>query len=221
MADILMVTAIAGAEECAAVLSGQFQLNVEIAANRKEAVALLKRREYRLVVIDESMIEAGEDGSDMLVRHCGAAMPLEINFAISGCGRLVRAVRAALSRREQENEVASRAATALLQCQLREIVAGLLLHAELAASDPEVPAAAAARLRVVVELAGTLRRRLDISPPALPHALSPMTDPSRIPAPVRVSRPVIVPGHATDGAQRRRLPAAHAGSTPAALQPMA
>ena len=166
MADILMITAIAGAENCAAVLSQQFQLHVDTASSRKEALLQLRRREYRLVVIDESM------EADDFVRHCGMATPLEINFAISGYGRLERAVRAALSRREREKEVAAQAGASLMESELRETIAGLLLHAELALAEPTVPAAVAARLQVVAELAGILRKRLDAARSAASRQLS-------------------------------------------------
>jgi hypothetical protein len=163
MPDILMITAIAGAENCAALLSRQFQLSVETAVSRKEAVAALKRREYLLAVIDESMIEPDEDGGDALFKYMGAAIPLEINFAISGCGRLVRAVRAALSRRERERAVAARAAASAMQNELREKVAGLLLHSELALAEPGLAPSLASKLRIIVELAGNLREGLGSS----------------------------------------------------------
>ena len=55
---ILMVTAIAGAENCAAVLSKQFGMLVEKAASRREALGMLRRREFAIVVIDESLVES-------------------------------------------------------------------------------------------------------------------------------------------------------------------
>jgi len=161
MSDILLVTAIAGAENCAAVLSKQFQMSVEIAAGRKEAAAALRRREYHLMVVDESMIEPDEDGADGLFRHAGSAIVLEINFAISGYGRLVRGVRAALSRRERERELASKVAASAIQSDLRETVAGLLLHSQLALGEADVPPPLVEKLRVIVELAVSLRQRLD------------------------------------------------------------
>jgi hypothetical protein len=160
MADVLMITAIAGAENCAGVLSKQFQMGVEIAASRKEALAAMRRREYLLMIVDESMIEPDEDGADALLRHAGSAILLEINFAISGYGRLVRAVRAALSRRERERELASHAAASAIQRDLREAVAGLLLHSQLTLAEAEVPPRLAEKLRVIVDLAVDLRQRL-------------------------------------------------------------
>lgn len=133
---ILMVTAITGAENCAAVLSKQFGIPVETAAHRREALAALRRREFAIVVIDESLVQPREDGTDSLLKHAGLATLLEMNFAISGCGRLVREVRAALSRRERERGLALSAAAISIESELRETVAGLLLHAQLALAEP-------------------------------------------------------------------------------------
>ncbi|MBV8631875.1 MAG: hypothetical protein JOZ83_13175 [Silvibacterium sp.] len=159
--DILMVTAIAGAENCAAVLSKQFGIAVETAANRRAALAALRRREFSIMVIDESLIESSQGGSESLLKHAGMAVPLEINFAISGCGRLVREVRAALSRREREQELARVAAATWLESELRERVAGLLLHAQLALTEPGIPPQVSERLRLILQSAWSLRQRLE------------------------------------------------------------
>jgi hypothetical protein len=156
-----MVTAIAGAENCAAVLSKQFGIPVETAANRRDASIALRRREFSIVVIDESLVELREDGADSLLKHCGLAIPLEMNFAISGCGRLVREVRAALSRREREQEVALTAAASSIERELRETVAGLLLQAQLALAEPGVSAQLSERLGMILEVAVNLRQKLD------------------------------------------------------------
>ena len=161
--SILMITAIAGAENCAAVLSKQFRLTVEIATNRRDAMTALRRREFALVVVDESLVEGRDDGvDDSLLKHAGLAVPLEINFAISGCGRLVREVRAALFRREREQELALRAATTSIQSDLRDTVAGLLLQSQLALAESAISPQLSEKLRLVVELAGNLRQKLDL-----------------------------------------------------------
>ena len=160
---ILLVTAIAGAENCAAVVSKQFGLAVETAANRKDALAALRRLSYAIVVLDSSLLEAASGDADALFKHSGLAIPLEINFAISGCGRLVREIRSALSRRQLEQSVAARAAAGALESNLRDTVAGLLLQSELALAEPSVPPNLADKLRLMVELAGSLRRKLDQS----------------------------------------------------------
>jgi hypothetical protein len=155
---LLLVTAIAGAENCAAVVSKQFGLAVETASNRKDALAALRRQSYSIVVLDTSLLEA-----DAFFKHSGLAIPLEINFAISGCGRLVREIRAALSRRQLEQSVAARAAAGALESNLRDTVAGLLLQSELALAEPSVPPQLADKLKLMVELAGNLRQKLDQS----------------------------------------------------------
>jgi hypothetical protein len=180
MAEILMITAIAGAENCAAMLSRQFQMSVETVSSRKDALAALRHREYLLMIVDESLLEPGDepsyDGADTLFKHAGLAIPLEINFAISGYGRLVRAVRAALCRREQEREVAARAAAGSLQNALRERVADLLLHAQLAQAEPALTPALADKLRVIVELAAGLRQSLADLPTQTEPSVRPSFD---------------------------------------------
>ena len=158
---ILMVTAITGAENCAAVLSKQFGMPVETAASRKEALAALRRRAFSILVIDESLVDSREDGADSLLKHSGLAIPLEMNFAISGCGRLVREVRAALSRRDREHEVALSAAATSIESELRETVAGLLLQTQLAIAEPGVSRPLLERLQLILESAVSLRQKLE------------------------------------------------------------
>jgi DNA-binding NtrC family response regulator len=161
--QILLVTAISEAENCAAVVSKQFNLAVQTAANRKDALAALRRRSYAVVVLDSSLLEASAADADTLFRHSGLAIPLEINFATSGCGRLVREIRAALSRRHLEQAVATRAAVTSLETNLRDTVAGLLLQSQLALAEPSVPPQLADKLKLVAELAGNLRQQLNRS----------------------------------------------------------
>ncbi|HET6934856.1 MAG TPA: hypothetical protein VFI72_08455 [Candidatus Angelobacter sp.] len=158
---ILFITGIAGAENCAAVVSKQFGLAVETASNRKEALAALRRRTYAIVVLDSSMLEATTGDTDAIFKQSGLAIPLEINFAIAGCGRLVREIRAALSRRQLEQAAAERAAASSLESNLRDTVAGLLLQSQLALAEPSLPPQLADKLRLMAELAGSLRKKLD------------------------------------------------------------
>jgi hypothetical protein len=164
--NILLVTAIAGAENCAAVVAKQFGLAAETASNRREALAALRRRSYTIVVLDSSLLEVAGD-ADALFKHSGLAIPLEINFSISGCGRLVREIRAALGRRQLEQEVAARAATTALETNLRDTVAGLLLQSQLALAEPSLPPQLADKLKIMAELAGSLRQKLNQSNIAL------------------------------------------------------
>lgn len=158
---ILLVTAINEAENCAAVVSKQFGRSVDTVPNRKDALAALRRENYAIVVLDSSLLEGAPGDPDTLFRHSGLAIPLEINFAISGCGRLVREIRAALNRRQMEQTVAARAAASSLETDLRDTVAGLLLQSQLALAEPSIPPQLADKLKLMVELAGTLRQKVD------------------------------------------------------------
>ncbi len=164
MPSALIITAISGAEHCAASLSKQLGLPVEVASSRREGMAALRRREYTIVVVDEPVAESSPESAEMLWKQAGLAIPLQINFAISGTNRIIREVRSALQRREHEHELAMRAATATIESELRDTVTGLLLHSQLALAEPLVSGPLSAKLRTVVELAGNLRTRLEKTP---------------------------------------------------------
>jgi hypothetical protein len=157
---ILLVTGIEGAQNCAAVVETQLGIDVDVAAGRKAALAALRSTEYAAVVIDETLAECDPAAAERICEQAGLAMPLQINFAISGAARLTREIRAALRRREREQALARHAAAAALETELKSTVAGLLLHSELALKGSEVPPPVAEKLRVVADLAGSLRQQL-------------------------------------------------------------
>jgi hypothetical protein len=156
-----MVTSIAGAENCAASLARQLGFAVEIAASRKAGLAALRRHEYSCVIVDDTIAEADPDGAELLWKHSGLAVPLQINFAIAGSARLAREVRAALARREQEQALAMRAAASSMESELKSTITGLLLQSQLALADPQATPQLTVKLKMMVELAGTLRARLE------------------------------------------------------------
>jgi hypothetical protein len=158
--SILIVTGIEGAQNCAAVVGTQLGMEVEVAAGRKAALAALRRREYDAVVVDETMAECDPAAAEAIWEHAALAIPMQINFALSGAGRLIREIRAALHRREREQTLARRAAAAAIETELKTTVAGLLLNSQLALSGSEVSSPIADKLRVVADLAGSLRRQL-------------------------------------------------------------
>jgi hypothetical protein len=159
--SILMVTGIEGARNCAAVVGAQLGMEVEVAEGRRAALAALRRREFLALVIDESLAECDPAAAEKICENAGLAIPMQINFAISGAARLIREIRAALHRREREQTLARRAAAAAIESELKTTVAGLLLHSQLALNGSGVPAAVADRLRMVADLAGSLRQQLN------------------------------------------------------------
>jgi len=168
--NILIVTGIEGARNCAAVVGTQLGMEVEVAEGRKAALAALRTHEFAAVVVDETMAECDPAAAEAIWERSGLAIPLQINFALSGAARLIREIRAALHRREREQSLARRAAAAAMETELKNTVAGLLLHSQLALSGNEVPSAVAEKLRVVADLAGNLRQQL-AAPVAMPASM--------------------------------------------------
>ena len=161
--SILIVTGIEGARNCAAVVGAQLGLETDVAEGRKQALAALRRREFSVVVVDETLAECDPAAAEAIWEMAGLAIPLQINFALSGAARLIREIRSALHRREREQALARRAATAAIEIELKSTVAGLLLHSQLALDGAEMTSPVADKLRVVADLAGHLRSQLSPS----------------------------------------------------------
>jgi len=159
--NILIVTGIEGARNCAAAVGAQLGMETEVAEGRRAALVALRRREYAAVIVDETMAECDPAAAEAIWEHAGLAIPLQINFALAGASRLVREIRAALHRREREQLLARRAATAAIETELKTTVAGMLLHSQLALSGSELSSPIADRLRMVADLAGNLRQQLN------------------------------------------------------------
>jgi hypothetical protein len=157
---ILMITAFEGCQQCATELSRQLGLVVETASSRKAALIALRHTEYCMVVVDDSLVEADPAGAELIWKLSGLAVPMQVNYAISGVSRLARDIRSALSRREQEKSLAMRAAASAIENELRSTVAGLLLHSQLALAEPAASPTLTRKLKIVVELAGNLKEQL-------------------------------------------------------------
>lgn len=160
--SVLMVTGMEGADNCAAVMSQALNTEVQVAAGRKAAVAALRRADFAVVVVDQTLAACDPAAAEAIWERAGLAIPLEINFALSGAARLIREIRAAIHRREREQTLARRAAVAAIENELKSTVAGLLLNSQLALNGPGVPAPVADKLRVVADLAGSLRQKLSV-----------------------------------------------------------
>ena len=161
--SILFVTGIEGARNCADVIGNQLEMEVAIAEGRKTALALLRQREFAAVVVDETVADCDPAAAEAIWERSGLAIPIQINFAVSGAARLLREIRAALHRREREQELARRAAAAAVESELKTTLAGLLLQSQLALSTTDAASPVAERLKIVASLAGDLRRQLSAS----------------------------------------------------------
>jgi len=158
--SILLVTGMEGARNCADVIAKQLGMEVEVAEGRKVALIALRRGEFAAVVVDETIAECDPAAAEAIWERSGLAIPVQVNFALTGAARLIRELRSALHRREREQELARRAAAAAIEAELKSTVAGLVLHSELALSGSDAGSPVAERLRTLAELAGSLRQKL-------------------------------------------------------------
>lgn len=156
----LVITAMDGVEEMAAALAKKLGFSVEVAGTRAAAVRLLERRSYALVVLDQILADADPQGAELVWRRTGLAIPLQINFALAGGLRLEREMRAALARRQREQQMASVAAAAAVDAALKNAVTGILLESRLALQEEGLPPGIESRLRTLAAIADQLRERL-------------------------------------------------------------
>jgi len=133
---------------------------VETAIQRRSAIALLRRRNYSLLLVDEAVAEADRDASEAMYEVAGTASVVEVNFAISGSARVVRQARATLQRRAADLARARELAARQLSQELASTLSGLLLESQLALREAAPPQAA--KLQHVVHLAGQLKERLRV-----------------------------------------------------------
>lgn len=161
---ILIVSGIEGVRNCAEVVSKQLGMSVEFASGRRSAIDLLRRREFAVVVLDETLAECDPDGAEAIWERSGLAIPVQINFALAGAARIVREIRAALQRRQKEQAAARLAAREDIGAELKNTVNGLLLQSQLALSENGLPNHVVQKLRILEDLAGKLRLQLSAEP---------------------------------------------------------
>jgi len=164
---ILLITSSTRAQECAVAIERATNQRTQICPGLSLAARILRSTECSALVIDQNLMEADPAAAAVMLSEAETAIPVFVNFAICGMERVVRYVRSALQRREEERIHAVREAEANLRSQLTGALTGILLSSQLAMEVPAVPAAAQARLRSVYQLAMSMRERLE---GFIPHA---------------------------------------------------
>lgn len=160
---ILLVTPNERASECAAAVHAATDDEVIVADSLARATALLRQQDCLAVVLDQYLLEAEPHEAESMFGHLGPATPVQVNLAISGIDRVVREVRAALQRRQHEEESARHAAMAGLQNELSSTVTALLLSSEMALETPLLPPSATEKLRSLHDLVKKLRDQLELT----------------------------------------------------------
>ena len=157
---ILLITPSARGPECAATLTESTGRETIWAGNLGQAIARLREQSYSAVVIDQFLLENEPAESDQVLEHLGTALPVYLNFAVSGMERLVREVRTALHRRKREETQARLCVEQQFRSEMCESLTAMLLSCELAIAVPNVPGPAAEKILAVDNLAREMRLRL-------------------------------------------------------------
>ncbi len=158
---ILIVTPNLGAGACAEALRQATDEEIVLAESLRQAATLLRAESYLAVVLDQYLLETEPEETEMVMRHLGSAIPVQMNLAISGVERLAREVRAAVHRRQREQVAARSAAVSTLRSELNDTVTALLLSCELTLGVPGLPSAAAENMQAAHELVKQLRSQLE------------------------------------------------------------
>jgi signal transduction histidine kinase len=159
---ILLITPSLQGQECAAAIEMMAKEKVQLAATLKRAFALLRQGEFSIVVVDESLLDLNPGEGELLTRRMGTALPVYVNLGVSGTERVVRQVKAALRRQQEEHAAALRAAEALLRSELRSELTAILLSSEMALAEPSLPPPAEQKIKSVHAVAERMRLRLDM-----------------------------------------------------------
>ncbi len=158
---ILLVTSAQRAPEFAQRLSEAVGETVVVAQTFLEATSRLRVASCSLVVFDQNLLEAEPHEAATALAHLGDAVPVDINFALTGIDRLIGHVQSALLRRERTQAAAGVAAARALHSELNATITELLLDCGLALKIPDLPPAAAERLAFIRASAERLFRDLE------------------------------------------------------------
>ncbi len=159
---ILLITPSAKVQECAKALEEATAESLQIAPSLRQAAAHLRSDEYSVVVLDQFLVEAEPEESDLILQHVGSAVPMYANFAISGIDRVARELRAAVNRHKREVGMARQSAEHMLRSELKGTLTALMLSCELALQAPD-QATSEGKIRQAYELAVEMSNKLGIA----------------------------------------------------------
>src|SRR5262252_7460420 len=112
---VLLVTPSARAPECAAAMSSAAGEEVKVASSYRQALGSLRHQEFSAVIIDESLESLEPQEGSVVLQHLGTAVPVYLNFGVTGIERAVRELRISLRRRQLEAAAARRSAEGALR----------------------------------------------------------------------------------------------------------
>ena len=160
---ILLIWSSERAQDCARVIEDTFQQRVQVAATLHEGCEHLRSEDYAAVLLDQWITEVEPGQADYLFHHLGTAVPVFVNFGISGVERVLRELRAAFNRRGRETMLARHNARLALRNELKDDVTALLLSCGMALEEPGLSETAITRLKQVEEAAAQIKGKLALS----------------------------------------------------------
>lgn len=160
---ILIIWNSGNATGCARIIEHAIQEPVEVASSLHEGAQRLQSREYSAVVVDQWIAEAEHEPTSVIFDHLGMAVPIFVNFGISGVERILRELRAALSRRRLETELAHQGARQAVREELKDDVTALLLSCGVALEQSDVSDPVKTRLQQISQIAQRMKQKLDLS----------------------------------------------------------
>jgi len=157
---ILLISPLAKTQNCIRAIQEGITEPVRLCARFEDATSLLQEHEVSAVVFDQLLLDAEPDGAEAVLKHLGTAVPVYVNFAVSGARRLIRELRFALQRREREKLAAKQEAELALRHELSNAITALLLSCEMALQAPGLPALAESKMHTVEALAREMSAKL-------------------------------------------------------------
>jgi hypothetical protein len=157
---ILLVWASERAEECARKIEAAFQQPVTKVSTLEEAGKSLQSERFTAVLLDQSIAEREPGETDHLIHHLGGAVPVFVNFGISGVERVLRELRAALNRQARESRLTQQQARMALWDSLKDDITGLLLCCGVILDDQSLSPALAVRVQTIEAIAKRLQEKL-------------------------------------------------------------
>ncbi len=160
---MLLIWSSEKAKGFARAIEEKIQEEVSVAATLAKGCEHLRSCEYSVVLVDQWISEAEPIKTDLLFDCIGTAVPVFVNFAISNQERILRELRAALSRRGRERILVQSSAKLALRDELKGEITALLLSCGVALREPGLSEPATARLRHIEEVANLINNRLQDS----------------------------------------------------------
>ena len=158
--NVLLLTAIDGAENLATTLSDRAGVVLELVRSRRAALASLRKYHFEAVMIDTNLPLGEVTPTQMLWQNTGEAVPMEVDLRALGASGTARLLRSILNQRRQMESQLRETVTRTLAEEMNGSITRMLLKSESMLRDRELKPETAESVREMRALADDLRARL-------------------------------------------------------------